>query len=219
LALTPAGNLFVSAPADERVIKLDVTAAPSLSFVTTAVGSTSTDSPQTVTVTNEGNASLDFSRLQIPTDFPLASSGAGVCRSSTMLGANTSCTLPINFTPTVTTLLSERITLTNNSLNLRPENLGPLNGPQPLGAPNSTSQSILLNGTGIAPTITFSSPVSTTLTSGKVGVSYSGASFTATGGAGPYTYSGTVPAGLTLSSSGSLSGTPTTVVTTLGELF
>jgi Putative Ig domain len=52
----------------------------------------------------------------------------------------------------------------------------------------------------------------TSLTSGTVGVPYSG-SITATGGVPPYTWSiisGTLPAGLTLSSSGFISGTPTT---------
>ena len=51
----------------------------------------------------------------------------------------------------------------------------------------------------------------TTLTAGSVGVPYS-ASLTATGGVAPYTWtlsSGSLPAGLTLSSAGVISGTPT----------
>ncbi|MDZ4288289.1 MAG: S8 family serine peptidase [Prosthecobacter sp.] len=59
-----------------------------------------------------------------------------------------------------------------------------------------------------APTITTATP----LTGGAVSSAYS-ASFTATGGTAPYTWSllsGTLPPGLTLSSQGLLAGTPTT---------
>jgi len=216
VAVNGSGNVYIADGGNggtNTVSELTYATPPTLNFATTAVGLTSTDSPRTVTVTNEGNASLNFSSLSIPADFPLASSGEDVCSSSTMLGVNASCMLPINFKPTVTTSLSERLTLTDNSLNFRPPEVGSLKGPQPLMNPNSNSQSILLNGTGFAPTITFTLPASTTLSAGTVGVSYSGASFTATGGTAPYSYSGTVPAGLTLSNSGSLSGTPTTEVT------
>ena len=60
------------------------------------------------------------------------------------------------------------------------------------------------------PVITLAPP---TLPPGSVGVAYS-QPITATGGTAPYTFSvvsGTLPAGLTLSSGGLLSGTPTTV--------
>jgi hypothetical protein len=42
------------------VKKLDFADPPSLSFASTAVGSTSSDSPQTITMTNIGNAALTF---------------------------------------------------------------------------------------------------------------------------------------------------------------
>lgn len=60
-----------------------------------------------------------------------------------------------------------------------------------------------------APTLVLS-PASGSLTTGSVGVAYS-QSFTASGGTAPYTYaitSGSVPAGLSLASNGTLSGTP-----------
>lgn len=63
-------------------------------------------------------------------------------------------------------------------------------------------------------TVTVNQPLAvgtTTLTAGSVGVPYS-ASLTATGGVAPYTWtltSGSLPAGLTLSSAGVISGTPT----------
>src|ERR1035438_8683070 len=110
-----------------------------MNFDTTAVGFTSTDSPQTVTVNNYGNDTLTFTGLSYATDFLQDNSNAGVCTSSTTLVANTSCTLPIDFKPTTTTVPGESLTLTDNNLNLP-----------------CTNQLISLNGTGITPTITFS---------------------------------------------------------------
>ncbi len=49
-----------------------------------------------------------------------------------------------------------------------------------------------------------------------MGEPYSGASFQATGGASPYAYTGTMPAGLTLSTAGVLSGTPSVAGTSIG---
>jgi hypothetical protein len=63
-------------------------------------------------------------------------------------------------------------------------------------------------GYSTAPTITLAP---TSLSAGTVGTAYSQA-LTATGGSSPYTYAvttGTLPTGLTLSSSGALTGTPT----------
>jgi hypothetical protein len=60
-----------------------------------------------------------------------------------------------------------------------------------------------------APTITLTP---TTLPAGEVGVLYASQTITASGGISPYTYSissGALPAGLTLSTTGALSGTPT----------
>ncbi|UFH56377.1 Ig domain-containing protein [Spirosoma sp. KNUC1025] len=65
-----------------------------------------------------------------------------------------------------------------------------------------------LSATLTGPSLTASSPVKTVAT---LGVSFS-QSFTATGGTGPYSFSqtaGSLPAGLSLSSTGILSGTPT----------
>ena len=194
LALSPAGNLFVSASG--VVNKLDVVDTPSLSFNETSIGSTSSDSPQTVTVIDQGNALLGISALSYAGDFPQDNSNLGVCTTSG-LAAGSTCTLPIDFTPQgsspySTQLLSESLSLTDNTLNVA-----------------STQQSISVSGEATAPTISFGSPESTTLPGGTVGVFYS-VSFTAAGGAGPYTYTTYwTPNGLSLSSGGILSGTPT----------
>ncbi|GLQ45169.1 hemagglutinin [Dyella lipolytica] len=74
------------------------------------------------------------------------------------------------------------------------------------GAPFSVAQNYTLTVSAAAISISPS-----TLATGTVGVAY-GSSLTASGGVAPYTYavtSGSLPAGITLSSSGQLSGTPT----------
>jgi hypothetical protein len=65
-------------------------------------------------------------------------------------------------------------------------------------------------------TVTMSCPVitvnPTSLANGTIGLAYPSTTFTATGGTGTYTYTvsaGTLPAGLTLTTAGVLSGTPT----------
>jgi hypothetical protein len=80
---------------------------------------------------------------------------------------------------------------------------------------NSRALSILVNASATAPTVT-----TTSLAGGTVGSFYS-QTLTATGTT-PITWTlqaGTLPAGLSLSSSGVLSGTPTTAATTTGLVF
>ena len=74
-----------------------------------------------------------------------------------------------------------------------------------VGATGRQSYTVVINPAG---TVTVNPP---TLPSGTVGVPYN-QTITATGGTGPYTFSvsGSLPPGLSLSSSGALTGTPTT---------
>ena len=78
------------------------------------------------------------------------------------------------------------------------------------GSGGNTISGCTVLPTSPCPTITIAPP---TLPIGKIGVAYS-QQLTASGGTGSYTFSvvsGTLPAGLTLSSDGLLAGTPTTV--------
>ena len=64
LAVDPSGNVFFQNCGSTGacfIDEIDVADAPTLSFATTAIGSTSSDSPQTVTIVNNGNAPLTFS--------------------------------------------------------------------------------------------------------------------------------------------------------------
>jgi hypothetical protein len=126
LATDGLGNAYVydsGAKPSPAVYKFDYADPPSLGFANTGAGSTSADSPQTVTITNYGNQPLQLSGITVPADFSLNSSAANACTGSTSLAALQSCVLSISFTP-VTPLngaqsvaLNESIAVTSNTLN------------------------------------------------------------------------------------------------------
>ena len=163
------GNVYIDDNYHARVLKEDVSDPPSLSFATTMVGATSSNSPQTVTIENNGNAPLNFSAVTFPTDFPEASKAD--CKAGTSLPAGGTCTLTIDFTPvsnstsgSATVALTENVTLTTNNLNAA-----------------STQQSIAVSGTetfllAATPTLTpaggtFNSSQSVTVSESTAGAS------------------------------------------------
>jgi hypothetical protein len=81
------------------------------------------DSPQTVTVSNFGNAPLKFSAVIYPVDFPESGIGAANCVSNTSLVAGGTCNLSIDFSPVApvstgnSAALSEGVKITTNTLN------------------------------------------------------------------------------------------------------
>jgi hypothetical protein len=147
VAVDGSGNVYIADTYNQQVLKEDFADAPSRSFAGTAPGSTSSDSPQTVTLENIGNAALHFpvpgsgNNPSVAANFTLNSTGASVCPvvsggSSTAgtLFAGHSCLLPISFTPTAAGAVSGTLAITDNALNA--------------SAPAFTTQSIQLNGTG-----------------------------------------------------------------------
>lgn len=152
------GNVYIPDNGNLRVLKEDLFDPPSLAFAGTAYGSTSPDSPQTVTVENIGNAPLIFpvpsagNNPTLATNFTLNSSASSACplvaagASAGSLPAGASCQLPISFTPTTEGTLSGSLVLTDSNLNA--------------AAPNYTSQTIGLSGTAsqATPTINWASP-------------------------------------------------------------
>ncbi|HEY2468940.1 MAG TPA: Ig-like domain repeat protein [Terracidiphilus sp.] len=137
------GNLYVADNLDGTVYRDDIVDPPALSFATTVSKSMSNDSPQTIVVQNDGNASLNFSALVYPADFPESPGVTTDCTSSTSLVAGAACSLSIDFNPASlsgtaqSTLLSEDVTLKTNSLNLAPSTLAvPVSGTEiaPLAA-------------------------------------------------------------------------------------
>jgi sugar lactone lactonase YvrE len=185
-----SGNVYVADSGNTAVVKLDFANAPSLTFASTAVGSTSSDSPQTVTVTNIGNAALTFpvpaTGLNPAIDAGFTISSGSTCpqlmstSSPGTLVAGASCTNLISFTPTVVGSISGSLAMTDNHLN----------APTPF----YVAQNISLSGTATAgtPTITFTvadhtysdAPFTVTATSNSTGA------FTYTVVSGPATISG-----------------------------
>ena len=136
IAVDGGGNIYLLDGGNNVALKLTVSVPPALSFASTNVGSTSTDSPKTVPVTNIGNASLIFSASgtnpSYPANFPVNSADAGLCSSSAPLTQGASCDVSVNFIPASSGSLSGFVVLTDNDLN-------------GIGA----TQSIAVSGTGV----------------------------------------------------------------------
>ena len=147
VAVDSSGNVYVGNYNDHQVYELPLATPPSLNFATaTAVGTTDTaDGPKTVTLANSGNADLTFpipstggaQNPSISPNFALAGSsscpqvGSGASSAGT-LASGVSCTLLVNFTPTASGSINGSLVLTDTNLNASP----------------STTQTILLSGTG-----------------------------------------------------------------------
>jgi sugar lactone lactonase YvrE len=147
IALDGSGNIFVAHAHKHAIYKLDYADEPTLTFATAAVGSTSSDSPQTVTVQNIGNAALTFpipasgNDPGITANFTLNSSQSDACplvsagsSQPGTLAAGASCLLPISFAPTTGGNITGSLTLTDNNLNAV--------------SPAYATQSLELSGTG-----------------------------------------------------------------------
>jgi sugar lactone lactonase YvrE len=136
VAVDGAGNVFVADYGNGRALELPRSQAPSLSFDATDVGSNSLDSPRTVTLQNIGNGSsaLNSPGVSAPVDFLLVSlSGPDPCVDySFSLTIGQMCNVYIDFAPKSAGALSEKMTITDNSLNA-----------------SAATQSITLTGTGI----------------------------------------------------------------------
>ena len=118
LAADSQGNLFASSYADKTLIEINRSVPPVLTFATTAVGATSSDSPKTISVSNIGNQPLNIAALTYPTDFPQAGGDAMACAAPGSLAEGASCDLAVKFSPLSAGGKSENVTLTDNNLNV-----------------------------------------------------------------------------------------------------
>ena len=139
-----SGNVYAVDWSNNRVTKVSVAGA-ALSFANTTIGTTSSDSPKTATVTNLGNETLTMSANPIYTaDFSENSSDANLCTVSTSLDPGEACDVSVVFTPQLAGSLSANVVLTNNHLN-----------------GTHATQNVAVTGTGlsaITPTISWPQP-------------------------------------------------------------
>ncbi len=144
MAVDASGNLYIDDYDESTVLKLDMADPPTLNFADINVGATSTDSPQTVTVQNIGNANLTFPipsagrNPSISAGFTLGGSGTCPQLTTSSFGPGTltpgsGCTLPVSFVPAAPGINHGSLVLTDDALNATP----------------STNQTVLLNGTGL----------------------------------------------------------------------
>ena len=169
VAVDGSGNVYIVDDGDFIVLKEDFTDPPSLAFAATDIGSTSSDSPLTVTVENTGNAALIFpvpatgNNPSITTNFTWNSSATSACPlvesgSSTVgtLAAGASCLLPVTFAPVSANATSGLLVLKDNNLNAV--------------SPGYATQSIKISGTVLAlatSTVLSINPSSNTLAAGS----------------------------------------------------
>jgi len=192
LAVSAVGAQASSAPA----VSLSPT---SLTFASQSTGTTS--APQTITATNAGTASLFFNNVAIggadPLDFTIVDDQC----IGTTIAVGASCTVSVTFSPTTTGTRTTNVTYTDN-------------------APNSP-QTATLTGGGTGTTAPLA--INTQFMTCSGGVCDIGAgsnvfvnnffstTFLASGGTPPYTWSGQLPAALTLRPSGLVIGDPTSL--------
>jgi streptogramin lyase len=197
VAVAGNGNVYVADTGNNRILEEDLRDSPSLNFASTAIGSTSSNSPQIVTILNAGNAVLNFpvpssgNNPSISANFTLKSNGASACPqvsagSSTagLLVAGQSCLLPISFTPTEVGTISGALTLTDNAFN-------------PVAPGTLAQQSLVLSGTGTGGT-------QQTITFGSIAAQNANTTLvlTATASSGlPVSYTSTTPTICTVSAS------------------
>jgi sugar lactone lactonase YvrE len=117
-----AGNLFVMDWENSRVVELHRSQPPSLSFASTPVGSTSSDSPQSVTIQNVGNQPLNAIDPGLvvggPNFLQVAGSGTPAdCTSTFSLAPGASCNFSISFEPQSVGKLTAAATFIDNALN------------------------------------------------------------------------------------------------------
>ncbi len=157
LQVDQMGNLIFPDPADATVFLIDLALVPpSVSFADTIVGSTSSDSPQTLTITNVGNQPLTATTPGLVVTGPnfalVAGSGTpedcGDGFSAAPLAPGASCNLNISFEPQAVGALTSNAVFTDDALNA-----------------SSASQTIPLLGTGVqqSQTITFAALSNMTL--------------------------------------------------------
>jgi len=120
VALDPTGDVFVAENNTGLVVELRRSQSPSLSFTSAHVGSTSSDSPQSVQIENIGNATLTgkiVSGLGLNWNQVPGSGTPPDCASSFSLTPGAECNFSLDFTPRVSGSLNGFLDISDNTLN------------------------------------------------------------------------------------------------------
>lgn len=139
VALDGSGNVYIADQCNNRVLREDFADVPAVSFAATTLN-TVNPTPQVIQVENAGNASLNFSAVSFPSDFPELGQANADCTSTTSLASGATCSLSITFAPTAalngnpSLQLTEGVSITTNTLNVA-----------------GTQQSIAVSGTELQP--------------------------------------------------------------------
>ena len=120
VAVDSAGDVFIVDTFNNRLVELQRSQPPALNYpYPTNVGTTDTaDGAQTVQILNIGNKPLTLAAINYPADFSQGSGDANECTGTTTLSVGQECDVLADFAPQHGGLLSENITLTDNTLNL-----------------------------------------------------------------------------------------------------
>jgi sugar lactone lactonase YvrE len=149
------GNFYIPDWTNNRIVFVNVSGAALSAFASTAVGSTSSDSPKTATVTNLGNQALVFSANPgYTSNFSQPTGSTDQCLNSVSLASGTACNVSVQFTPQSAGSLSAGINVTDNTLNV-----------------TSSTQQISVSGTAFSSADTTAVAVSTNPTSATIGQS------------------------------------------------
>jgi len=114
VAVDASGNIYVGDFGNHRVAELRYGTPPTLSFSPTAEGSTS--SPQTVTVENNGSATLNLLAIGYPDPFIEYSPGTDTCRTDSTVASGATCTLTVDFAPVGLGAFSDSVVLVDDAL-------------------------------------------------------------------------------------------------------
>ena len=138
LAVDQTGNVYIPDLTGSQLFEINRSQPPFLNFAPTNVGSTSSDSPQSITIQNIGNQTLKSvaSGLLVPGPNFVQVGGTGTptdCTPSFSLTPGGECNLSISFSPQIAgNPLTRTAVFTDNALNA-----------------TSANQTVALSGTGI----------------------------------------------------------------------
>lgn len=147
-----SGNFYICDWTNNRLVFVNVSGAV-LSFASTKVGLTSSDSPKTAAVTNLGNQPLVFSANPTFTaNFSQPTGSANQCLNSTSLNSGMPCNVSVQFTPQSVGSLSAGIVVADNTLNV-----------------SASTQTVSVSGIGLIAGDTTATSVSANPTSAAIG--------------------------------------------------